>query len=622
MKIRIACLAVLFACCGLAHAAAGEPLDLQSRYGRYHTTITLAENGTAVETYEWSRTILKEAAVRWSKRASVTYSTSVQKAEVLAAYTQKPDGRRIDVPKDNYQLEVNGGKEKDAPVFSDLTTLTVVFPDVSVGDTLVFSYRTTQTEPLFPRQFATTETFSKQSAFDDVSVKIDYPASMWVQYEARGMTQKEGTSIQGRKSVEWTYSNPQPVKSERRDYSVFDPEKETGYSFSTFKSYAEIVDAYGARALPKAAVTERIQKLSDEIVTDKQGAREHARALYEWVAKNITYAGNCIGLGTVVPHDLPFVLDNKMGDCKDHATLLQALLTARGIKSTQALINAGSVYRLPRIPVVSTVNHVINYLPELDLYVDSTVDYIPFGMLPFGDTDKPVLLVEGFRDGTRTPPQPASANLQRMKSVLKIAADGSISGTVDVHERGQHAVESRASARKMTKEAQEDLVKNMFRSMGAIGSGKFDKDDPTELTDSYHYKADIKMEHFTKLPGSGAFYINPVFSTAAPISNFAVSAQEPELEADIACSGGASNEEYVIELPKTMKVLSVPDNLKLSNTFLSYSASYRLKGNTLTVKRALDDRTKGSVCPPSMSIEYKKFAEKVLDNLRTPVLYK
>lgn len=621
MKIDFALGFALLALSNLAHAAAGEPLDLQYRYGHFYTTFVINEDGTAVESREWSETVLKESAVERAKRSSVSYSTSVQKAEVVAAYTKKADGRRIDVPKDNYQVEVNGGKEKNAPVFSDTTTLSVVFPDVAVGDTVVFSYRIVQTEPLFPKHFSVAQAFSKQIAFDDVRVRIDYPVSLRVQYQAHGMTEKVSSEKGNRKVIEWTYANPKPVKSERRNYSVYDPDKEVGLAFSTFRTYADIAAAYGARALPKAAVTERIRKLAAEIVKDKTAPKDQAHALYDWVATNITYAGNCIGIGAVVPHDLPFVLDNKMGDCKDHATLLEALLAARGIKSTQALVNSGSIYRLPKIPVVSTVNHVINYIPAFDLYVDSTADWIPFGMLPFQDSDKPVLLVEGFKDGAKTPVPPIGTSQQRISSALKISPDGSISGAVEVFQKGLVAAGSRASARKMTREAEEDVVKNMFRAQGVIGSGKFEKDDPKGLADTYHYKMSLSMEKFTKLPGAGAFYIYPL-TNAGSIRNALLSATEPEKEADIACWGGLLTEEYVIELPKTVKVLSVPDDLKIANDFLSYNATYKLDGNILTVKRVLDDRTKGNVCSSQVMSEYKKFAEKVMDDLKAQVLYK
>jgi transglutaminase-like putative cysteine protease len=622
MKLAFASFFFTLALCASAFAATGDPLDLQTRFGHYYANFLINEDGTAIESYEWSTTVLKETALETYKRISVGYSTSAQKAEVIFAYTLKADGRRIDVPKDNYQVEVNSGKGKDSPVYSDWTTLTVVFPDVAVGDSVVFSYKVAQTEPMFPRNYSTSKYFYNQVAYDDVRIRFDYPSSLWVQYEARGMKETENKAYGDRKIVEWRYANPQPVKGERRDFSVFDTDKEVGYSFSTFKTYADIASAYGERALPKAVPTERITKLAADIVKDKKDQRDQARTLYEWVATNITYAGNCIGIGAVVPRDVSFILDNKMGDCKDHATLLQALLAARGINSTQALVNAGSAYRLPKIPVVATVNHVINYLPAFDLYVDSTSDSTPFGMLPVGDQDKPVLLVEGFRDGVKTPVPPIGSNRYQTKSAIKIAQDGSVSGSVEVFQSGQGAAESRAWARKLTKDVENDLVKEMFRGQGMIGSGKIEKDDPTGLADTYHYKASFNAEKFIKLPGAGAFYIYPPLGIAASIQGFFQSAMEPEKVADVTCWSGTVVEEFVIELPKTIKVLSVPDNLKVANDFVSYTANYKLKGNVLTVKRTVDDRTKGNVCSPQVFAEYKIIAEKVMDNLKEQVLYK
>jgi len=622
MKIFSVILLVAIVLCDVSWAATGDPIDLQARFGHYYASFQVNEDGTAINSFEWSKTVLKDAALEGSKRATVSFSTSAEKAEDVVAYTLKADGRRLDVPKDNYQVEVNSGKGKDSPVYSDWTTLTVVFPDVSVGDSVVLSYKIVQIEPMFPGHFSTAEFFGSSNAFDDVRVRFDYPSSMSVQYEARGMKESENSTKGDRRVVEWRYENIRPVQSERRDFSVFDPDKEVGYAFSTFKTYADIATAYGVRALPKVVVNERVSSLATEIVKDKTAKVDQARALYEWVAKNITYAGNCIGIGAVVPRDVSFVLDNKMGDCKDHATLLQALLTARDIKSTQALVNAGSTYRLQNIPVVSMVNHVINYLPEFDLYVDSTSDTTPFGMLPFSDQDKPVLLVGDFKEGARTPVSPIGSNRQRVKSILKIASDGSASGSVEVFQNGQGAVQSRAWARKTTKNSEDDLVKNVLRAQGMIGHGTFDKDDPTGMVDNYHYKANFNAEKLVKLPGSGAFYISPPLGIVGSIQAALQTATEPEKEADVACSGGALIEDYVIELPKTVKILSIPGNMKINDEFLSYTASYKLKGTVLTVKREVEDRTKGNVCSPQFFARYKKVAERVTDNLKEQVLYK
>ena len=113
---------------------------------------------------------------------------------------------------------------------------------------------------------------------------------------------------------------------------MYNGDEDPGYIISTFNTQEEVAKAYGLRATPKALPSERVKKLADDITKDKKSNDDIAHSLYDWVATNITYAGNCVGLGAVVPHDLDFILDNKMGDCKDHATLLQSLLSAKNIK--------------------------------------------------------------------------------------------------------------------------------------------------------------------------------------------------------------------------------------------------------------------------------------------------
>jgi len=88
-----------------------------------------------------------------------------------------------------------------------------------------------------------------------------------------------------------------------------------------------------------------------------------------------------VGSGGVVPHAADTVLDNFYGDCKDHVTLLEAMLTAVGIESSPALINSGNAYHLPTAPALGTINHVITYIPSLDLYLDPTAAQTEFGYL-------------------------------------------------------------------------------------------------------------------------------------------------------------------------------------------------------------------------------------------------
>ena len=335
-----------------------ELADIFSRSVKYHAYYYVNEDLTHTTRFDLETKVVDESAIQNFKSSKISYSTSIEKLEVHEAYNLKADGLRVDVPETNYQQNVNSGRDNKGPVFSDRTALTVVFPDVEVGDTISYSYTITTTEPMFPGHFSILDSFPTSYAYDDVKVILNVPADLDAKHQIRNL--KESVLRQKNRTIyTWEYANPKPRKEKREDFSVWNTETYPGFIYSTFPSYKEIVRAYADRAIPKAAVTPQIRSLAKEIIGAESDSREKARLLYEWVAQNITYAGNCIGVGAVVPHDTDFILDNRMGDCKDQATILQALLSAEGIKSTQALINAGSIYSLPETPTVTFIRVAI-----------------------------------------------------------------------------------------------------------------------------------------------------------------------------------------------------------------------------------------------------------------------
>jgi transglutaminase-like putative cysteine protease len=605
-----------------ALASTEKAQDIASRFTNYSTSYTINEDGSFTENTTWSIKLLKKQAVVEAKQASISYSTSIQKAEVLEAYTLKANGKHVNSPKDNFQITASGGKDKSKAIFSDRTTLTVVFPDVEIGDTVVFHYRLTATEPIFPQHFSESGSFYKNYAYDNLTISFNAPESFKLNYEIRDFKEIKNSVKDKRHEIVWTWQNKEPIINNRSDYSVYNYDEDAGYSISTFTSNSQIAEAYGKRATPKAAVTDRIRKLADEISVNKTTERDLAKSLYEWVALNISYAGNCVGLGAVVPHDIDFILDNRMGDCKDHATLLQALLAAKNIKSVQALVNASSIYKLPKIPVVSMVNHVINYIPSLDLYVDSTSDSTPFGMLPTGDQDKYVLLVDGSLSNTKTPIDAIGANEQTLTSKLTIKTDGSVDGETKVTLKGTSAVSIRARARESTVDQEKNAIKNYFKYQNKIATGEYKKDDPKALIDTYGYSATYQVKELLSFSKTGVIAISPIFGSGSSIGSYLYNTSTEDETFDIVCYSGKSSENLIFEFPKELKIISIPDNFELANDTLFYSAKYDLQNNVLTVSRVFDDKTKGNVCSAKTMKEYDDFIKKVKPNYDDQVIYK
>jgi transglutaminase-like putative cysteine protease len=591
-----------------------------SQMERYNVAYHIQADGSYTEEDHLELKILKPSAIESAKSFAIDYSTSVQKVEIVHAYTQKADGQRIEVPKDNYQIQTNGGKDKNAPVFSDQAEMTIVFPDLAVGDTRVLTYRLVGSKPMFQGQFSTFEGFSRQNYYGDVSIHFDAPITLPVHYEAWQLDPVHEEVVDGRRIDEWHWRNTAPIKPPL-SYPVFEFERHPGVVYSTYGSFADIAHAYGINATPKAAVTPRIQKLADQIASDQHEPRAVGQALYNWVARNITYAGNCVGLGAVVPHDLDFVLDNKMGDCKDQATLLQALLAAKGIASTQALINAGSLYRLPRTPDLGMINHVIVYVPAWDMYLDPTSDVVPFGMLPPSDSGKPVFLVDGSHPDAHTPMPPPGQDRQIMHTRMTVNSDGSIKGDMQVDLKGMFAVLMRAQFRDANRERVEQATNAYFKQLGNDGQGSIDYDDAQALSDHYHYAVHFQISQLLSVPG--AFSPRPLFTVPASVSSFVsrnASIQVPD-EGDTSCRSGYTQEEYRIEFAPSLKVAAVPTDMKLSGADTTYEAHYQQSGNTLIINRSVDDQTPGPLCSPAFMTEYKALMQKALVNVKSQVIY-
>ena len=119
------------------------------------------------------------------------------------------------------------------------------------------------------------------------------------------------------------------------------------------------------------------------------------------------------------------ILSRRFGDCKDDATLLTALLAAKGIAAEEVLIGAMPTYRLAKTATVSAFNHAIVYIPALDQYVDPTAAFGNFNRLPSSDSGKPVVRVSAKGAVVaRTPESSAEDNVVELDSHMTPARDG------------------------------------------------------------------------------------------------------------------------------------------------------------------------------------------------------
>ena len=576
-------------------ACAAEPADPTALAIKRTLTVEyhVAADGSWTSTEHGALQALSESAVAVVGRQNVGYDESSQEARVTEAVTEKADGRTLPV---DPSAIVTTSPPNVGPLLPDLRQTTILFPDVTPGDTVRFTVERKSREPLFPGQFLLAQRYTVDGGAFSAHVTIEAPAGFPLQTKEQGFTperRESGDSV----VYDWRLER-ESTKAEinRQPYIIA----------SSFRDYLQLGEAYGERARPKLVVTPRVRELADRLTAGVDDRREQALRLYEHVVRNVRYEALALGSGRVVPRDPDTILATGYGDCKDHTLLLAALLAAKGIATEQALINAGLEFALDGPPSLVALNHVVDYVPELDLYLDSTVP-APFGLLPPQLYDKPVVRVGASGSQlARVPPLVTDGNTATSRSVVRLAADGTISGERTEEATGPSAVWLRMETAQIARVPDRAaLARRVFHNEGGEGTGSFAFNSPYQLgADRYAARTTFRFDR----PCDGCLRGVPttvppgLFILAPPGSMLAAITDKPPATAPeggvkpVPCRAGRHAEEIVLEAPEGYHVERVPAGTQFDTPLASFSSGYEANGRTVTVRRELVSKVPHGTC--------------------------
>ena len=104
-------------------------------------------------------------------------------------------------------------------------------------------------------------------------------------------------------------------------------------------------------------------QITQQVATLTASARtplEKAKALAQFVQRDIRYVAIELGIGGWQPHSASDVFAHRYGDCKDKATLLSSMLSQAGIESFYVVINSERGSVTPEVPAnVGAFDHAI-----------------------------------------------------------------------------------------------------------------------------------------------------------------------------------------------------------------------------------------------------------------------
>lgn len=600
-----------------APAASAPPAQIVRRLDN---NIVLAADGSSAQTLHVELTATNDAAAMKTGQLSVVYDAAMQDLEIVEAHTEKQNGEKIPVNVDAIYDQTPPGSAQ-LPMFTERRMKVIVYPQLAAGDTAVYTIKLTSKHSYFPGQYWYGELFPRTMSYGEVQETITAPKSLPLYVENYNVEFKKrdlGPNVIYR----WHYSAPEPSEVVTEPTA---PLSGTPRFFvSTFKDYAALGDAYAAEAQPKMVVTPKIQALADRITQGTVNRRDRAQKLYEWVSAHIRYVAIELGKGSLVPHDAETVLANGYGDCKDHAVLLSTLLKAKGIDSQTVLINNTTDYTLTEVPTFIQLNHAITWLPEFDLYLDSTAGVAPFGVLPFQEYGKPIVRTALSGSTVTTMPLlPPGATTVTTKTVAQLDKSGQLTGTTVTSATGPASIVLRMTGLAIQALGPDAAAAKQLASLGygSDATGHLDADPPIALSPQYTIKGTFTASGWSGKLSDGESFFLPGGLRILGLSGdglmgpFNPGSLKPDTE--LPCYSGEESEDLSLQAPDGVQFSSVPEDTHVETPYLTFNAHWSLAENMMTVHRNFTSRITQSICTVAIRKANADAIKKIVDSYDT-----
>jgi transglutaminase-like putative cysteine protease len=586
-------------------------------FERWVVNTKINADTSTVETEELTTLINTQNGATSAPDDEITYNATNETLTVLEAYTISPTGEHIPVPKHNIHTK-DQTSDSNYSEIDDTKVVSIIYPKVTVGSRTYYKALRKVREQSIENQYDLYVAFSPHQRYNYVEYTIEYSPKLklWIDVkDLKGGRLSNGK--QGQLRYKYTFSQPIAMSKETDevDYEDFSPY----LHFTTYPDPLAFGRAFELKAAPKATVDKDIQALADKITLGIADDYLQAKALYEWVSKEIRYVGDFIGENGYTPHDADYILHRRFGDCKDHNNLLITLLKAKNIQASSALINSDNIFTLTKLGTPSRFNHVITYLPKWDTYVDSTTGYAPFGILSGTKLDKPTLLTALNKVG-----HTKKFSIEDDKVIndvkLHIQPDGTITGTSESIFTGTKDIYSRNIYLDFEESDKQNAVNKHLKSYGESGTGTLKPDDANNFSTPYKVTGEFTLDPISNMPGNGAITI-PVGLSKSIIKVKGWKTPEVKISFPFICESYYLEENTSIYFPSNVKITKIPDSVTFDKNGITYQANYQLKDNAVTVMRSLAYNMSSIICDSKDLDNWKVFHKVLKHDLRSQIIY-
>jgi hypothetical protein len=288
------------------------------------------------------------------------------------------------------------------------------------------------------------------------------------------------------------------------------------------------------------------------------------------------------------------------------------------------LINSSNRYRAPEAATPALFNHVLSYLPEFDLYADSTVGTAPFGTLPAAEYGKPVAVAgEPGAPLTHLPLVATEQNEETLQTTARLSADGTVSGQSTTTASGPFGVKLRELAASVEARGQGQWAEDYLKKLGWRGNASFRFDPPRDrLRPDYAFSASFELEARPEFLDGKAFELPGGIRMLVRPGEFLLGSWTLPKTAPTPCFSGHQIEELSLTLPPGRDIELLPKGKTVENSYLRYQSDWNRNGQVVTVRHEITVKLPVAVCRDEIRAQLAEAIAEIRGDYRAEIALK
>jgi len=460
----------------------------------------------------------------------------------------------------------------------------VVIKNLSPGDIIMLEgvYKWTQYDEQLDAEFTMTHYVAFDVPIWHKKFEIAVPAGRYLgnmTHLTENCVKKD--SREGFDFYRWEYADVPKAENEDAILDNYDPYGTV--MVSTMSDWSKVVEWYEQKTYRKFELTYDVKEAMDSVVKPGMKPQEVVDAVYNYLTKEIKYSYVSFLQSGYIPKSPALTLSARIGDCKDVATLMIAMLRAQNIESYYALVKTNAFNHQDMLPSLN-FDHVVVcvIIGGEKRFYDMTTDFYPSYVLTENDIGAYALLIKpGEKELFLLPND--DLDEKKNKSVYEITAQLGTDRTLDLKVNTSMPGITGGSMRETFAAGISELEKRNFLT-AVLGGNNYQNLsladykllNLTEIDSPLRSEFQLKAEEYSdEVVG---LLICPIPWMSSLQSSPAVSSKTRRNRLDVSqiCSTDPMVQKVTLKFPKGYKLMRVPQNVSIDSKYGKYEVKFKL----------------------------------------------